>query len=73
MQWTAKKGVYRVCSDMFIFFRQQKGKKSVSNFDPEFTREPCRLSPVDHNVIAAIEDEVFDGFSFTNPQMFTPS
>ena len=45
----------------------------MSNFDPEFTKEPCRLSPVDHNVIAAIEDEVFDGFSFTNPQMFTPS
>lgn len=60
-------------SDTFVFFHQQKGKKSVSNFDPEFTKEPCRLSPVDHNVIAAIEDEVFDGFSFTNPQMFTPS
>jgi len=58
---------------MFVFSRQQKGKKSVSNFDPEFTKEPCRLSPVDHNVIAAIEDEVFEGFSFTNPQMFTAS
>lgn len=45
----------------------------MSNFDPEFTKEPCRLSPVDHNVIAAIEDEVFEGFSFTNPQMFTAS
>ena len=52
---------------------QQKGKKSVSNFDPEFTKEPCRLSPVDQNVIAAIEEEVFEGFSFTNPEMFSVS
>ena len=45
----------------------------MSNFDPEFTKEPCWLSPVDHNVIPTIEDEVFEGFSFTNPQMFTAS
>ena len=70
MQWTLLRKVSGV---MFVFSRQQKGKKSVSNFDPEFTKEPCRLSPVDHNVIAAIEDEVFEGFSFTNPQMFTAS
>lgn len=49
----------------------QRGKKSVSNFDPEFTREPCRLSPVDPTVIAAIEPEVFQGFSFTNPEMYS--
>ncbi len=48
----------------------QKGKKSASNFDPEFTREPCRLSVVDKAVVAAIEPEVFEGFSFTNPQMY---
>jgi len=45
----------------------------VSNFDPEFTKEPCRLSPVDQNVIAAIEEEVFEGFSFTNPELFSVS
>ena len=48
----------------------QRGKKSASNFDPEFTKEPCRLSPVDSTVIAAIEPEVFDGFSFTNPEYY---
>ncbi|XP_064406888.1 protein kinase C alpha type-like [Halichondria panicea] len=48
-----------------------RGKKSVSNFDPEFTKEPCRLSPVDPTVIAAIEPEVFEGFSFTNPEMYS--
>lgn len=48
----------------------QKGKKSANNFDPEFTQEPCRLSPVDANVIGAIDPEVFDGFSFTNPELY---
>lgn len=48
----------------------QRGKKSAGNFDPEFTKEPCRLSPVDTTVIAAIEPEVFEGFSFTNPELF---
>ncbi len=43
----------------------------MSNFDPEFTKEPCRLSPVDPTVIAAIEPEVFEGFSFTNPEMYS--
>lgn len=47
-----------------------RGKKSASNFDPEFTKEPCRLSPVDSTVIAAIEPEVFEGFSFTNPEHY---
>lgn len=48
----------------------QRGKKSASNFDPEFTKEPCRLSLVDSTVIAAIEPEVFEGFSFTNPEYY---
>lgn len=48
----------------------QRGKKSASNFDPEFTKEPCRLSPVDPTIIAAIEPEVFEGFSFTNPELY---
>lgn len=50
-----------------------KSKKSASNFDPEFTKEPCRLSPVDPNVVAAIEPEVFEGFSFTNPETYIAS
>ena len=51
----------------------QKGKKNHDNFDPEFTSEPCRLSPVDSNVIAAIDPEVFEGFSFTNPELYVHS
>ena len=54
-----------------VFFSpSQRGKKSVSNFDPEFTKEPCRLSPVDPTIIQAIEPQVFEGFSFTNPEMY---
>lgn len=49
---------------------KNKGKKNHDNFDPEFTSEPCRLSPVDANVIGAIAPEVFDGFSFTNPELY---
>lgn len=51
----------------------QKGKKNHDNFDPEFTSEPCRLSPVDSNVIGAIDPEVFGGFSFTNPELYVQS
>ena len=43
---------------------------SASNFDPEFIKEVCRLSPVDPTIIAAIEPEVFEGFSFTNPDVY---
>eukprot|EP00731_Ephydatia_muelleri_P029444 Em0020g1088a len=52
------------------FKPKNKGKKSVTNFDVEFTKEPCRLSVVDQTVVTAIEPEVFDGFSFTNPELY---
>ena len=45
-------------------------KKSASNFDREFTKEVCRLSPVDPPIIAAIEPEAFEGFSFINPEVY---
>jgi hypothetical protein len=43
------------------------------NFDREFTSEPVRLSLVDSTIIAAIEPEVFEGFSFTNPELYVQS
>ena len=52
------------------FPHSQKGKKSANNFDPEFTKETTNLSPVDPQVVAAIAPEVFDGFSFTNPELY---
>ena len=57
----------------FVSVSLQKGKKSASNFDPEFTKEAVKLSPVENAVVAAIEPEVFDGFSFTNPEYFVSS
>lgn len=64
------RSIVRPFINCFCFFPIQRGKKSASNFDPEFTKEPCRLSPVDSTVIAAIEPEVFEGFSFTNPEYY---
>jgi atypical protein kinase C iota type len=58
---------------IFSFFPLQKGKKNHDNFDPEFTKEPVRLSPVDANIIAAIDPGAFEGFSFTNPELYIDS
>jgi len=51
----------------------QKDKTSVENFDPEFTREPVKLSLVEASVVEAIEPEVFEGFTFTNPEYYVSS
>jgi len=48
----------------------QKGKSSANNFDPEFTKEPVELSPVENDIVDAIGIEVFEGFSFANPDYF---
>ena len=55
---------------LLYLYHSQKGKKSHENFDSEFTKGPCRLSPVDANVIAAIDPRAFEGFSFTNPELY---
>jgi len=43
-----------------------KSKRSHDNFDPEFTEEATRLTPIDRNFIQHIDQRVFDGFSFVN-------
>ena len=52
------------------FTTPQKGKKSFNNFDNEFTSEKCALSLVDETVIANLDEELFLGFSFTNPDLY---
>ena len=49
---------------MFLF---QRSKRSFDNFDPEFTQEAARLTPIDRNFIQNIDHRVFDGFSYVNP------
>ena len=45
---------------------QQKSKKDVLNFDPEFTKEEPVLTPVNPELVRTINQEEFAGFSFYN-------
>ena len=63
--------VYSQSGHFYLYL--QKGKKSVNNFDSEFTSEKCELSLVDETVIANIDEELFRGFSFTNPDLYIAS
>lgn len=41
----------------------------VRYFDADFTMEKVQLSKTDRNLLATIDQELFRGFSFTEPQM----
>nr|UPI11557.1 putative protein kinase C delta type isoform X4-like protein [Mythimna separata] len=43
-----------------------KSKREAANFDAEFTKEEPVLTPVPHDVVRAINQEEFRGFSFVN-------
>ena len=45
----------------------QKGLGDANNFDAEFTMEPPVLTPADTALILSIDQDQFQGFSFTNP------
>lgn len=38
----------------------------MTNFDKDFTSEDAVLTPVDQNIVKAINQEEFSGFSFVN-------
>ncbi|CAI4223979.1 unnamed protein product [Auanema sp. JU1783] len=44
-----------------------KSKRDVNNFDADFTKEEPVLTPTDMNVVRAINQDEFRGFSFVNP------
>ncbi|XP_043273775.1 protein kinase C [Venturia canescens] len=41
-------------------------EKDTTNFDAEFTREEPVLTPVEHGIVEAINQDEFEGFSFVN-------
>uniref|UniRef100_A0A7N8YN80 Protein kinase C n=1 Tax=Mastacembelus armatus TaxID=205130 RepID=A0A7N8YN80_9TELE len=53
-------------------FKPRTGGRKGENFDKFFTAAPSVLTPSDPDVLAAINQEDFQGFSFLNPD-FAPS
>uniref|UniRef100_A0A673ASU3 Protein kinase C n=1 Tax=Sphaeramia orbicularis TaxID=375764 RepID=A0A673ASU3_9TELE len=53
-------------------FKPRTGGKKGENFDKFFTAAPSVLTPSDPDVLAAINQEDFQGFSFLNPD-YAPS
>merc|ERR1740128_189136 len=48
-----------------------KNRRDALNFDSEFTKEDPILTPINHEVVRAINQDEFRGFSFVNPD-YTP-
>eukprot|EP00117_Sycon_ciliatum_P021280 scpid50058/ scgid18701/ Protein kinase C iota type; Atypical protein kinase C-lambda/iota; nPKC-iota len=48
------------------FVPQLKSKADTGNFDTDFTNEAAAISPIDQSIIASINQNEFNGFTFTN-------
>ncbi|XP_039248655.1 protein kinase C-like 1B [Styela clava] len=48
------------------FKPEVKNARDVSNFDPDFTREEPRLTPIAHQSLATVNQADFQNFSFVN-------
>nr|XP_061824830.1 protein kinase C eta type-like isoform X1 [Nerophis lumbriciformis] len=46
-----------------------KAPQDVNNFDPDFTKETPKLTPIDNPHIAVLNQEEFEDFSYTAPDM----
>ncbi|XP_016413365.1 protein kinase C gamma type-like [Sinocyclocheilus rhinocerous] len=53
-------------------FKPRSGGRKGENFDNFFTSAPSALTPSDPDVLAAISQEEFQGFTYNNPE-FPPS
>lgn len=63
---------HKLCEQPQPVVLPQQGGKKGENFDKFFTAAPSALTPSDTDVLAAINQEDFQGFSFLNPD-FAPS
>ena len=52
-----------------VDFVLQRDPSDVSNFDTDFTMEKAALTPPDKDLLKTMDQAVFSGFSFTNPDM----
>ncbi|RWS22826.1 protein kinase C delta type-like protein [Leptotrombidium deliense] len=41
----------------------------TQNFDSEFTETEANFTPIDESILVNIDNELFKGFSYTNPQL----
>ena len=51
-------------------FKPKLSKNPTEHFDPEFTAQDPKLTPIDDEAMRALEEveqELFDGFSYVNP------
>uniref|UniRef100_A0A3Q4AKW2 AGC-kinase C-terminal domain-containing protein n=1 Tax=Mola mola TaxID=94237 RepID=A0A3Q4AKW2_MOLML len=46
----------------------QKSRRDVGNFDKEFTKMVVELTPTDKLFIMNLDQNEFQGFSYTNPE-----
>uniref|UniRef100_A0A3Q3Q297 Protein kinase C-terminal domain-containing protein n=1 Tax=Monopterus albus TaxID=43700 RepID=A0A3Q3Q297_MONAL len=56
------------CLFFFFFSLWQKSRRDVANFDKEFTKMVVELTPTDKLFIMNLDQNEFQGFSYTNPE-----
>lgn len=52
----------------FSLLLWQKSRRDVGNFDKEFTKMAVELTPTDKLFIMNLDQNEFQGFSYTNPE-----
>lgn len=61
-----------LASKILIFCPPQKHPLDTQYFDRAFTRERVRLTPIDKEILQSMDQQQFQGFTYTNPNA-TPS
>lgn len=61
-------GLFSLRVWLSLFSLQQKSRRDVGNFDKEFTKMAVELTPTDKLFIMNLDQNEFQGFSYTNPE-----